>query len=82
MATEIVISNGDYIKVDNFYIKWADKGDSMPALPSGQPGDNNIHYNNHFFNIYFASSYIPTSTPKSNPIINQKVSPPIFLSNQ
>ena len=44
MATEIVISNGDYIKVDNFYIKWADKGDSMPALPSGQPGDNNIHY--------------------------------------
>ena len=39
MATQIVISNGDYIKVDDsFHINWSDKGDSMPALPS------TIHY--------------------------------------
>lgn len=44
MATEIVISNGDYIKVDNFYIKWADRGSNMPALPHGEESDTNIHY--------------------------------------
>ena len=33
MATNIVISNGDYIKVDDFMISWDEKGDSMPNLP-------------------------------------------------
>ena len=44
MATQIVIANGDNIKIDNNYdISWADKGNSMPAIP------NTIHciiYNN------------------------------------
>ena len=44
MATEIVISNQDYIKVDNFYIQWSDRGDSMPALPHGEESDTNVHY--------------------------------------
>jgi hypothetical protein len=39
MATHIVISNNDFIKVDNsFHIDWADKGNAMPSLP------NTIHY--------------------------------------
>ena len=39
MATHIVISNEDYIKVDDsFHIKWSDKGNAMPALP------DSIHY--------------------------------------
>ena len=39
MATHIVISNEDYIKVDDsFHIKWSDKGNAMPALP------DTIHY--------------------------------------
>jgi len=39
MATQIVISNNDFIKVDDsFHINWADKGNAMPALP------NTIHY--------------------------------------
>tara|TARA_R100001244_G_scaffold1425_1_gene2127 strand:+ start:1217 stop:1603 length:387 start_codon:yes stop_codon:yes gene_type:complete len=38
MATQIVISNNDYIKVDNsFQIDWADKGNAMPAI------SNTIH---------------------------------------
>ena len=44
MATQIVIANGDNIKIDNDYnISWADKGNSMPAVP------NTVHciiYNN------------------------------------
>jgi len=39
MATQFVISNDDYIKIDDvFHIKWADKGNAMPSLP------NTIHY--------------------------------------
>ena len=39
MATQIVISNNDFIKVDDsFHIKWSDKGNAMPALP------DTIHY--------------------------------------
>ena len=39
MATQIVISNNDFIKVDDsFHINWADKGNAMPALP------DTIHY--------------------------------------
>ena len=35
MATQKVIANGSYIKVDDsFHIKWADKGSSMPAIPN------------------------------------------------
>jgi hypothetical protein len=35
MATQITISNGDYVKIDDsFHINWADKGTSMPAIPS------------------------------------------------
>jgi len=35
MATQIVIGNGSYIKVDDSYhIDWADKGSSMPAIPN------------------------------------------------
>tara|TARA_R100001163_G_scaffold25051_1_gene20648 strand:+ start:664 stop:1038 length:375 start_codon:yes stop_codon:yes gene_type:complete len=35
MATQIVIGNGSYIRVDDSYhIDWADKGSSMPAIPS------------------------------------------------
>ena len=33
MATQIVIGNGSYIKVDDSYhIDWADKGNAMPAI--------------------------------------------------
>jgi len=38
MATQIVISNGDYIKVDDFHIQWIDKGNAMPDIP------NTLHY--------------------------------------
>ena len=38
MATQIVISNKDYTNIDDYLIVWADKGNSMPALP------NTIHY--------------------------------------
>ena len=39
MATHIVISNNDFIKVDSsFHIDWADKGNAMPAL------SDTIHY--------------------------------------
>jgi hypothetical protein len=39
MATQIVIANNDYIKVDDgFHIDWADKGTVMPSLP------DTIHY--------------------------------------
>jgi hypothetical protein len=35
MATQIVISNGEMITLDNNYnIKWVDKGNAMPSLPS------------------------------------------------
>ena len=35
MATQITISNGDYVKIDDsFHIKWEDKGTVMPAIPS------------------------------------------------
>ena len=35
MATQIIISNNDYIKVDDaFHIEWADKGNAMPAIPN------------------------------------------------
>ena len=34
MATQIVIGNGSFIKIDDsFHINWADKGNDMPALP-------------------------------------------------
>ena len=51
MATQIVISNKDFIIVDNsFHINWADKGNAMPALPdtihcvlwNNLPGQNEI----------------------------------------
>ncbi len=51
MATQIVILNGSYIKVDDsFHIDWADKGNAMPALPNtvhcvlwnDLPGQNEI----------------------------------------
>ena len=39
MATQIVISSNDSIKIDNaFHIEWADKGNAMPALP------DTLHY--------------------------------------
>ena len=35
MATQIVISNEDYVKIDDsFHIDWIDKGNAMPSLPS------------------------------------------------
>ena len=35
MATQIVIANESYIKVDDSYhIDWADKGNAMPAIPN------------------------------------------------
>ena len=35
MATQIVIGNESFIKIDDsFHIGWADKGNAMPALPS------------------------------------------------
>ena len=51
MATQIVILNDSYIKVDDsFHIEWADKGNAMPALPNtvhcvlwnSLPGQNEI----------------------------------------
>jgi hypothetical protein len=34
MATQIVISNTDYVLVDDsFHIRWVDKGNAMPAIP-------------------------------------------------
>jgi len=51
MATQIVISNNDYVKIDDsFHIDWADKGNAMPAIPStihcviwnDKPGQNEI----------------------------------------
>ena len=51
MATQIVILNGDFIKIDDsFHINWADKGNAMAALPStihaviwnSLPGQNEI----------------------------------------
>jgi len=39
MATQIVISNNDSIKIDDsFHISWADKGTVMPAIP------DTVHY--------------------------------------
>ena len=39
MATQIVISNNDSIKIDDsFHIDWIDKGTTMPALP------DTVHY--------------------------------------
>jgi len=33
MATQIVIGNGSFIKIDDsFHIDWADKGNAMPAI--------------------------------------------------
>ena len=55
METQIVIGNGSYIKLDDeFHIDWADKGNSMPALPStlhamiwnDLPGQNEIQNKN------------------------------------
>ena len=41
MATQIVISNGDYISIDNSYlIQWADKGKNW--VDAWCP--NNYHY--------------------------------------
>ena len=51
MATQIVIGNESYIKVDDSYhIDWADKGNAMPAIPNtlhvliwnALPGQNEI----------------------------------------
>ena len=51
MATQIVISNEDYVKIDeSYHINWADKGNAMPSLPStihsviwnDLPGQNEI----------------------------------------
>ena len=51
MATQIVILNDSYIKIDDsFHIEWADKGNAMPALPNtvhcvlwnSLPGQNEI----------------------------------------
>tara|TARA_Y100000310_G_scaffold39637_1_gene37165 strand:- start:798 stop:1184 length:387 start_codon:yes stop_codon:yes gene_type:complete len=53
MATQIVISNNDSIKIDNvFHIEWADKGNAMPILPdtvhyviwNDLPGQNEIQH--------------------------------------
>ena len=78
MATEIVISNGDYIKVDDFRIEWAKKGDSMPALLSGQPGDNNIHY--IIYNTLSGDNEIqycgPSGKMKGNTDLNSNYSDP------
>jgi hypothetical protein len=38
MATHIIISNEDYIKVDDSQFSWVDKGNAMPSLSSA------IHY--------------------------------------
>jgi hypothetical protein len=51
MATQIVILNESYIKIDDsFHIEWSDKGNAMPSLPStihsviwnSLPGQNEI----------------------------------------
>ena len=51
MATQIVISNEDYVKIDDsFHRDWIDKGNAMPSLPStihsviwnDLPGQNEI----------------------------------------
>jgi len=42
MATQIVISNEDYIKVDDSHIQWVDKGNAMPSLSHGVA--NSVHY--------------------------------------
>ena len=51
MATQIVIGNGSYIKIDDsFHIDWVDRGNAMPALPNtvhcvlwnNLPGQNEI----------------------------------------
>ena len=52
MATQIVITNGDKINIDNnsYIVEWADKGNAMPALPNtihaviwnNLPGQNEI----------------------------------------
>ena len=51
MATQIVIANESYIKVDaSYHIDWADKGNAMPAIPNtlhvliwnALPGQNEI----------------------------------------
>ena len=51
MATQIVISNADYVKIDDsFHIDWIDKGNAMPAIPdtvhsmiwNDLPGQNEI----------------------------------------
>ena len=51
MATQIVISNNDYVKIDDsFHIDWIDKGTAMVALPdtihcviwNDKPGQNEI----------------------------------------
>ena len=51
MATQIVISNNDYVKIDDsFHIDWIDKGTAMVALPdtihcviwNDQPDQNEI----------------------------------------
>ena len=35
MATQIIISNNDYVKIDDvFHVDWTDKGNAMPSLPS------------------------------------------------
>jgi len=35
MATQITISNEDYVIIDDsFHINWADKGNAMPVIPS------------------------------------------------
>jgi len=53
MATQIVISNEDYVKIDeSYHINWADKGNAMPSLPStihsviwnALAGQNEIQY--------------------------------------
>ena len=55
MATQIVILNGESIKVDDsFHIDWSDKGSSMPAIPNtvhcvlwnDRPGQNEIQSKN------------------------------------
>ena len=43
MATQITISNEDYVKLDDsFHINWADKGTVMPSLPHNVA--DSIHY--------------------------------------
>jgi hypothetical protein len=53
MATQIIISNEDYVKIDDSsHINWADKGTSMPAIPAtvhcviwnDLPGQNEVQH--------------------------------------